>query len=80
MLLKASQNSQENTCTRISFSVELQACKFIKKETRVHVFSSEICETFRNTFFTEHLRTTVSKAKVKKGSNLKYLFLGNFDH
>ena len=30
---------------------------FFKKETLVQVFSCESCETFKNTFFTEHLRT-----------------------
>ena len=32
----------------------------IKKETLVQVFSCEFCEIFKNTFFTEHLRTTAS--------------------
>ena len=33
---------------------------FIRKETLVQVFSCEICEIFKNTFFTEHLRATSS--------------------
>ena len=33
---------------------------FIKKETLAHVFSCEFCEISKNTFFTEHLWTTVS--------------------
>ena len=37
------------------------ACNFIKKETLAQVFSCEFCEIFKNTFFTEHLRTTASK-------------------
>ena len=45
--LKISQNSHENTCT-------------IKKETLAQVFSFEFCKIFKNTFFTEHLRTTAS--------------------
>ena len=28
---------------------------FIKKETLAQVFSCELCEIFKNTFFTEHL-------------------------
>ena len=36
------------------------ACSFIKKETLAQVFSCEFCEISRNTFFTEHLRTTAS--------------------
>ena len=44
------------------FLMKLQAWagKFIKKETLAHLFSSEFCENFNNTFFTEHLRTTAS--------------------
>ena len=38
----------------------LQPCIFIKKETPTQVFSCEICETFTNTYFEEHLRTTAS--------------------
>ena len=40
-----SQNSQENTCVRVSFLIKLQAEAFIKK----------LCEISKNTFFTEHL-------------------------
>ena len=36
------------------------ACNFIKKETLAQVFSQEFCEISKNTFFTEHLRTTAS--------------------
>ena len=37
-----------------------QASNFINKETLAQVFSCEFCEIFKNTFFTEHLRTTAS--------------------
>ena len=37
-----------------------QACNFIKKETVAQVFSCEFCEISKNTFSTEHLRTTAS--------------------
>ena len=40
------------------------ACNFIKKETLVQVFSGEFCEISKNTFFIEHLRTTVSYRSV----------------
>ena len=30
------------------------------KETQTQVFSSEFCESFKNTFFTEHFRATAS--------------------
>ena len=34
------------------------ACNFIIKETLTQVFSYEFCHISKNTFFTEHLRTT----------------------
>ena len=50
---------------------------FIKKETPTKVFSCEICEIFRNTFFTENLQQMLlkkillsrSKTKVNKYHN-----------
>ena len=57
MFLEISQNSQENTFARVSFLIKL----FIKKETRAQVFSCELGEIVKNTFFTEHLRATASE-------------------
>ena len=51
MFLETSKNSQENTCGGVSFSIKLQACNFIKKETLAQVFSCEFCEISKNTFF-----------------------------
>ena len=53
MFLEVSQNSQENTCARVSFLIKLQteACNFIKKETLTQVFSYEFCEISKNIFF-----------------------------
>ena len=48
MFLEISQNSQENTCVRVSFLKKLQA--FIKKETLAQVFSCEFCKISKNTF------------------------------
>ena len=62
MLLEISQNSQENTCTRVSFLIKLQA--FIKKEALAQVLSCEFCEISKNTFSTEHLWTTASAAHL----------------
>ena len=45
--LKVSQNSQRNTCARVSSLIKLQAWK----EALVQVFSSEFCEISKNTFF-----------------------------
>ena len=47
------QNSQENTCVRVSFLTKFQteACNFILKKTLAQVFSCEICEISKNSFF-----------------------------
>ena len=52
VFLKISQNSQENTCARVSFSIKLQAtaCIFIKKETLTEVFSCKFWEILRTIF------------------------------
>ena len=52
VFLEISQNSQENTCARVSFLIKLQAwaSNFIKKETLAQVFSCEFCEISKNTF------------------------------
>ena len=56
VFLEISQHSQENTCTRVSFLIKLQASgNLLKKETLAQVFSCEVCEISINTFFTEHL-------------------------
>ena len=53
LFLEISQNSQENTCARVSFLIQLQASawNFIKKEVLAQVFSCEFCENFKNSFF-----------------------------
>ena len=53
VLLEISQNSQENTCARVSFLIKLKAkaCNFIKKETLAQVFSREFFKISKNTFF-----------------------------
>ena len=62
---KILENSQENTCVRVSFLIKLQAeicyytCRLrsatlFKKETMAQVFSCKFCETFKNSLFTEH--------------------------
>ena len=53
MFLKILQNSQENTCARVSF--------LIKKKALAQVFSCEFCEISKNPSFTEHLRATASR-------------------
>ena len=47
-----SQNSQENTCARVSFlkCCRPEACNFINKETLAQVFSSEFYKISKSTF------------------------------
>ena len=45
-------------------SVKKSACNFIKKRLQ-QVFSFEICEIFKNTYFEEHLQTTASEHFIK---------------
>ena len=55
VFLEISQNSQENTCARVSF-------QFIKKETVAQVFSCEYCEISKNTFF--HRRPLIAASMI----------------
>ena len=55
--LETLQNSQKNSCARVSILIKKD---FGKKQTLAQVFSCEFCEIFKNTFsyrtlFTEHL-------------------------
>ena len=50
VFLIISQNSQENTCARVSFLIKLQACKFIKKETLAQAFPVNFAKFLRTTF------------------------------
>ena len=57
VFLKISQNSQGNTCVRVSLLIKLQTSgNVIKRETLAHVIPYELCEIFMNTFFIEHIR------------------------
>ena len=60
VLLTISQNSQNNTCDRVSFLIKLQvlACNIIKKETVSQAFSCDFCKIFENAFFTDYLGST----------------------
>ena len=52
VLLKISQNSQENTCARVSFLIKLQALRpATLLKTLAQVLSCEFCEIFKNNFF-----------------------------
>ena len=67
MLLEILQNSQENTCARDSLLIKFQTCKFIRNESLVQVFSCELCEISKNTFFygTAPLVDSVCFIKIK---------------
>ena len=56
VFLEISQHLQENTCARVS----LKACNFLKKETLAQVFSCKCYVISKDTFFTEHPRTTAT--------------------
>ena len=62
MFLEISQNSQENTCIRVSFLIKLQAsaCNFIKKSSLTRVLSREFWDISKNSVFTKQFRTTAS--------------------
>ena len=49
---------------RFYIHVKPAVCNFIKKEARVHEFSSEFIEIFENTYFVEHLQTTASVIRL----------------
>ena len=57
MFLEISQNSQENTCVRVYFLINLQD---FKKDSLAQVFSYEFCEISKTTFFTGHFQATAS--------------------
>ena len=55
--LKISQNLQENNFAG------LRACNALKRDSSTGVFL-QYCETFKNTYFEEHLRVIASKVKL----------------
>ena len=63
--------------------MKLQArpATLLKKETLAQVFSCEFCEIFKNTFFTEHLRTTASVSISELFENdLHLTMLQQYEH
>ena len=43
-------------------SITRENCNFIKKEILTRVFSCDVSEIFKNTFFIEHFQTAASEA------------------
>ena len=67
VLLKISQNLQENTCAQSLFFnkvASLRPATFLKQEIPAQLLSYEFCEFFKNTFSTGHLRATASGLNV----------------
>ena len=66
VFLNILQNSQENSCARVSLLIKLQAKAWncIKKGTLAEVFSDEFLEISKNTFFTEHILATAFEAFI----------------
>ena len=58
VFLEISQNSQENTCAKVSLLIKLQA---IKKVALAQVLSCEFYEISKNIFFTENHWATASE-------------------
>ena len=52
----------KHMCQGLFFNkvASLRPATLLKKKTPAEVFSCEFCEISKNTFFTEHLRTTAS--------------------
>ena len=57
-VLEISQNTQENTCARVSFLIKLQAevCNVIKKRLWHMCFPMNFSKFLKITFLTEDLR------------------------
>ena len=57
MFLEISQNSQENTCARVSFSIKLQGpATLLKKRLWHRCFPVNFAKFLRTLFLTEHLQ------------------------
>ena len=56
VFLEILQNSQENSCARVSFFNKVAGlpATLLKNETLAQVFSCWFCEISKNNFFTEH--------------------------
>ena len=54
-------NSQKIPMPETLCQRRLRPATLFKKETLAPAFSCEFCEVFKNTFVTEHLRTSASK-------------------
>ena len=69
--LNLSQNPQENTRNKTSFSLKLQPATSLKKYPEFQEFPCELCNVFKSTFLAEHLRgTTFVEHENQKSSTI----------
>ena len=68
VFLEISQNSQENTCARVSVLIKLQASglHFIKIETLGQVFSVNFAKFLRTPFLKKNLRGTAQTFRIEQ--------------
>ena len=78
VFLKISQNSQKNTCARVSFLITLQVLGTVL-ETLAQVFFCGFCEVFKNTFFYRAPPVTASAhATSKRVKNIKQSTISDY--
>ena len=58
---------------RILFVIKVAGCGYtiLSKKTLQQVFSREFCETFKNTYFTEHSQATASVSYILNQSGCR---------
>ena len=72
VFLKISQNSQENTCPRVSFLLKLQAppATLLKKRIWSRCFPVNFAKFLRTTFFIEHIWWLLLKKVCRSTQNM----------
>ena len=73
VFLEISENSQENTCARVSFIIKLQA--FMKKEALAQVFS---CEFFHRTPVVAASGEEIDRITANVSKSCKIPYKNNF--
>ena len=73
VFLEISSNSQQNSCARVSFLIELQAYawNFIKKETLAQLFFNAFGEISENTFSYKTSPMAASEQDLRNCENCK---------
>ena len=76
VFLDISQNSQENTCARVSFLMKLRPATLLKKRLWHRCFPVNFDEFLKTPFLTEHLRWLLLKSIKKKKTSLETISCG----